>query len=94
MSNYLKIAEKAKKNRAPVAAPSNIPTYPATKATKAPKGPQQRDVVEKPPRDKSDRSDQSPPNFTPPTVSEALAEKNRVGTGAGGNAELDRPPQP
>ena len=86
----MKIVEKAKTNRPPFAALPDAPTYPATKETKATKAPERRGVVEKPPRDKSDRSDKRLPNFTPLTVSEALAEINRWGSGAGRNAELYR----
>jgi hypothetical protein len=40
--------------------------------------------------DINDINDQSPPNFTPLTVSEALAGINASGTGAAKNAELYR----
>ncbi len=90
MSNYLKIVERTKKNRSPTAAASNAPTHAATKETKATKGPHRPDVVEETSRDKRDQSDKRPPNFTPLTVSEALAEINRWGSGAGRNAELYR----
>jgi hypothetical protein len=40
--------------------------------------------------DINDRNDQSSPNFTPLTVSEALARINASGTGAAKNAELYR----
>ncbi len=93
MSNYLKIVEKAKPKRAdeptrPV--PTNRQTSVATKATEATKVPVPVAVRKEPPRDKSDRSDKRPSNFTPLTVSEALAEINRGGSGAGKNAELYR----
>ena len=93
MSNYLKIVEKAKQKKANEAtrpAPSNRQTSAATKATEATKAPAPAVVRRKLPRDKSDRSDKRPPNFTPLTVSEALAEINRWGSGAGRNAELYR----
>ena len=97
VGNYLKIAEKAKTEiaeNAPPPIPSKKQNPTATKATEATKAPQRQAVQEKPARDKSDRSDkrpsQSQPNFTPLTVSEALAEINRWGSGASRNAELYR----
>jgi hypothetical protein len=89
VSNYLKIVEKAKKTTG-APAPSNKQTSPATKETKATKVPTVHTQREKPPRDKSDISDKRPPNFTPLTVSEILAEINRWGSGAGKNTELYR----
>ncbi len=60
------------------------------KATEATKAPDPRALPEKKLRDESDRSNQRLPSFTPLTVSEALAEINRRGSGAGKNAELYR----
>lgn len=93
MSNYLKIVEKAKPrdtDEPTRPAPPNRQTSVATKATEATKAPVPAAVRNEPPRDKSDRSDKRSPNFTPLTVSEALVEINRWGSGAGRNAELYR----
>jgi hypothetical protein len=93
MSNYLKIVEKTKSNRTdePASpAPQNRQTSGATKATEATKAPAPTAVRKKLPRDKSDRSDKRVTNFTPLTVSEALAEINHRGSGAGKNTELYR----
>ncbi len=62
---------------------NDAPTTKTTNTTKAPATP----VRDKPPHD---RSDKRPPNFTPLTVSEALAEINRRGSGANKSAELYR----
>lgn len=92
MSKYLKIVEKANKTNEDTAAqasPPNEDIPPATKATEATKAPTLRVVREETRRDKSDRSDKRV-SFTPLTVSEALREINRFGSGAGKNAELYR----
>jgi hypothetical protein len=90
VGKYLRIAEKA--NEAPTTrpAPPNRQTFRATKAPKATKAPDAPVVRDSPRRDISDRSDKRPKNFTPLTVSEALAGINAPGTGAGKNAELYR----
>ncbi len=91
MSNYLEIAEKVKPKKQVEEArtgrpkPPNSP--PTTKTTDTTKAPDTPPTWEKPSRD---RSDQRLPNFTPLTVSEALAEMNRWGSGAGRNVELYR----
>ena len=93
MSNYLKIVEKTKpKKPAEEARPASSAkqAQAATKATEATKASAPRAVRNKPHRDKSDRSDKRLPNFTPLTVSEALAEINRWRSGAGKNTELYR----
>ncbi|MEJ7872794.1 MAG: hypothetical protein WKF67_11105 [Rubrobacteraceae bacterium] len=93
MSNYLKIVEKTKpkkRNEQPRPASPNRQTSGATKETKATKVPVPTAARKELPCDKSDRSDQRVPNFTPLTISEALAEINRWGSGAGRNAELFR----
>ncbi len=93
MSNYLKIVEKAKPkrtNQPTRAAPRNEQTPGATKATEATKPPDNGAARARPVCDKSDRSDKRSPNFTPLTVSEALAEMNRWGSGASRNVELYR----
>lgn len=93
MSNYLKIVEKTKPkkpNEPPRPASPNRQTFGATKETKATKAPVPTAARKELPRDKSDRSDKRVPNFTPLTVSEALAEINRQGSSAGKNAELFR----
>jgi len=88
VSSYLKIAEKAKPKEkakevraAPPAAPDKPPTTKTTNTTKASDTPR---LLPEPRRDKK------PPNFTPLTVSEVLAEINREGLGAGKNTELYR----
>ncbi len=93
MSNYLKIVEKTKPkkpNEPPRPAPPKRQTSGATKETKATKVPVLTTTRKELPCDKSDRSDKRVPNFTPLTVSEALAEINRRGSGANKNAELYR----
>lgn len=90
LSNYLKIVEKVKTSKSPSQDQPNRHPQAATKATEATKAPDGGAVRTYTPRDKSDRSDQRVPNFTPLTVSEALAEINRWGSGAGRNAELYR----
>lgn len=93
MSNYLKIVEKKKPRRTnepPRPAPLNRQTSGATKETKATKAPVPTTTRKVLPRDKSDRSGKRVPNFTPLTVSEALAEINRLGSGANKNTELYR----
>jgi hypothetical protein len=88
VSSYLKIVEKAKpKEKAKEArsvrsAPPNEP--PTTKTTETTK------ASDAPPAQGKRSRDKKPPNFTPLTVSEALAEINRRGSGAGKNAELYR----
>jgi hypothetical protein len=101
VSNYLKIAEKAKpeKKAGEAARPtaSNSQTHPATKATETTREADLRVAREELPRDKSDISDKRggviqdrSRNFTPLTVSEALAEINRWGSGACKNTEQYR----
>ncbi len=92
MSKYLKIAEEANEtNEAPTSspAPPNAVQIPATKATKATEVPETDAGTRETRCDKSDRSDKRV-SFTPLTVSEALREINRFGSGAGKNAELYR----
>jgi len=93
VSNYLKIVEKTKPkrtNQPTRPAPRNEQTPGATKATEATKALDNGAARARPVCDKSDRSDKRSPNFTPLTVSEALAEINRWGSGASRNAELYR----
>jgi len=90
LSNYLKIAEKAKTPKSLNHGQPNRHPQAATKATKATKAPDGGAVRTNTPRNKSDQSDQRVPNFTPLTVSEALAEMNRWGSGPGRNVELYR----
>lgn len=93
MSNYLKIAEKAKPKKTDEPAPPARPNRQisaATKETKATKAPTTTNVQKNLPCDQSDQSDKRVTNFTPLTVSEALAEINRRGSGAGKNTELYR----
>jgi hypothetical protein len=86
MSNYVRIVEKAKTDEAPLTAPDRR-EHPAIKATEATKAPAGVGVRADSPRDKSDERSSS---FAPLTVSEALAEISRWGTGARSNAELYR----
>lgn len=90
MSSYLKIAEKAKAKEARAARPAAPDKPPTTKTTETTKVSDTSPAQEKPPYDINDRNDKRLPNFTPLTVSEALAEIYRGGSGAGKNAELYR----
>jgi hypothetical protein len=85
-SDYLRIVERAKSVEAPPAAPAQ-PKRVATKATEATKASTGVGVRAE---SRRDISDERPSSFAPLTVSEALAETGRWGTGARKNAELYR----
>jgi hypothetical protein len=86
VSSYLEIVEKAKREKPEDEVRSSHSVSsdrsPTTKTTETTKAPDTRPV--------RDTSPKRPPNFTPLTVSEALAGINAPGTGAGKNAELYR----
>jgi hypothetical protein len=87
-SSYLEIVKKAKPNKragearaARPESPKKPTTTNTTETTKAGNTPARPGKV---------TLRHKPPNYTPLTVSEALAEINRWGSGAGKNAELYR----